>query len=620
MQHDQAARIVLVRAIEEVSPGRIEPEALLEAHLAAGDPRQEAGWFARRAQYLLDHVLGAYRDLLVPSDAALPRPWLWVAAAVVAGVASNYLGPAGRIHVIVNPIVVLMVWNLAVYAALVGHRLAHRRARPATAPPTPPAPAGPTGVAPPAQAAFRPGLLERLVLGRFFTWMIGTRARIDDGLEHARDVTRVARRFAVLWWPAARPAYVAWLRRLLHLAAIGLAVGAVLGTYLRGLFFAYRVVWRSTFVNDPDVVGTVLGILFGPAALLLGQPVPGALDVPGLASDAGDPAGRWIHLYAVTVLLVIVIPRGVLASLASRRLRHRAQDVPLDLDGEYYRDLIERALAVSPAKLEASVRTAVEDECRRFASGLTDLVCRKLYDETIAPRLREFRAAGGSLRELEEDLRRRCEAFRPTLAREMPIEQQKLERALVIRVRRLLGDESTPATAPADGLADDVGAASSAVAVYLGSRVGGDLAAMVGGVVSTSVGLAVATVTIGFEEVIGVAVLVGLVETGPIGWVIAALGGMVATVALLWLGRDALRDGIKTVHLPARVVKMATLSAARYERIIADGRAKCDVAVREALAGRMNQLAGTIADHVWTRLRPLVGELQRPRTRPVELE
>lgn len=618
MRHDEAARIVLVRAVEEVLPDRIAPEALLEAHLAAGDPTARERWFARRADYLVAHVLGGYRGLLAPSDMPLPAPWLWIGLAVVVGLASNYLGPAGRIHVILNPIVVLIAWNLAVYAGLAAHALAHRGARDVAVSP-PPDRVTATAATSPGGAPFRPRLLERLVLGRVFAWLIGTRAKIDDGLEDVRATARVARRFAVLWWPVVRPAAVAWLRRLLHLAAIGVAVGAVLGTYLRGLFFAYRVVWRSTFVGDPEIVGGLLGLLFGPAALILGQAVPGALDVPGLASEAGDPAGRWIHLYAVTVVLAIVIPRAVLAAFATRALRRRTDQVALALDDEYHRDLVERALAVSPAKLEASVRTAVEDECRRFAVDLADLVCRELYDETLAPRLRAFRETGGTLRDLEDDLRRRCESFRPTLAERIPMAQQQLERALVIRVRRLLGDETPPAARPSADLTDDVGVASSSVAVHLGSKVGGDLAAMVGGVVSTSVGVAAATLTVAVEEVIGVAVLVGLAETGPIGWVIAALGGAVATGALLWLGREALRDGIKTVHLPARVVKMATLSAARYERIIADGRAKCDVAVRDALAGRMRELAGSIADHVWERLKPLVGELQRPRIRPVDV-
>ena len=104
-----AAKVVLVRAVEEMLPDRIAPESLLEAHAAAGDPAEGQAWIVRRAGYLVEHVLGAYRELLAPAEVSLPGPWLCIGLAVVAGLASNYLGPTERIHVVLNPIVVLVV-------------------------------------------------------------------------------------------------------------------------------------------------------------------------------------------------------------------------------------------------------------------------------------------------------------------------------------------------------------------------------------------------------------------------------------------------------------------------------------------------------------------------------
>jgi hypothetical protein len=70
-----------------------------------------------------------------------------------------------------------------------------------------------------------------------------------------------------------------------------IAAGAIAGMYVRGLFFAYRVTWESTFVNDPGVVAFLLRGLLGPAAHLLGRPLPAREDVLRLLAPEGDPAG-----------------------------------------------------------------------------------------------------------------------------------------------------------------------------------------------------------------------------------------------------------------------------------------------------------------------------------------
>jgi hypothetical protein len=612
MNRSDALRIALVRAVEETVPERIPAERLLEAHAAAGEPAQGAPWIARRAGYLVDHGLAAYRDVLERAEVHLSGTWLVVAAAALVGLAANYLGPTGRIHVVFNPIVLLVVWNLAVYAVL-----PVAGARPAAhAEPTPPRPRDDRREAEEAPPPLvRPGLLERVLLGRIASWFLYARQRVDTRLHGTKDAAVVARRFAALWWPAVRPALGCWTRRTIHLGAIGLALGAVAGMYVRGLFFAYDVVWRSTFVNDPTVVAWGLRVLLGPAALVLGRPAPGPDDVVRLMSAEGDPAAPWIHLYAVSALLFIVLPRAVLAVLAGRRLRAVTADVPLDLDAEYFRDLLRRARAVSPEKLEATIRGAARDECRRFTDRLAGYVCDGLYDGRIVPRLREFRERGGRLADLKETLRRECELFGSQLALELPRAQQDLELALVGHVRRLLGDASLPPPRALGGVVARLDDASVGVAADFGDRLGTDIGAVVAGVVSTSVAMVVGTVSGGFGKSLGVALLVGIVHSGPVGWVIGAVGGLVAAGATLWAGRDALRQGIEETYLPAAVLKVALWSS-RFERILAEGRARCAESVRRSLAVDMEPLSEAIGDHVWSGLRVALGEFQRPRVTP----
>jgi hypothetical protein len=613
MRRDDALRIALVRAVEEALPERIPPERLLEAHAAAGEPEQGEPWIARRAAYLVDHALAGYRDVIQRAEVRLSGAWPFVLAAALVGLASNYLGPTGRIHVVFNPIVILIAWNLAVYAALAVATAAYRARPAASSAAGAAARRGERPVPGEAPASLvRPGLVERVLLGRIASWFLYARRRVDDRLHQTKDAALVARRFAQLWWPAVRPALGCWIRRLVHLGAIGLAVGAVAGMYVRGLFFQYDVVWRSTFVNDPTVIAWGLRILLGPAALLLGRPVPSPDDVLGLLSDAGDPAAPWIHLYAVSALLYIVVPRAVLAVLAGRRLHALTDDVPLDLDAEYFRDLLRRARAVSPERLEATIRGAARDECRRFTDRLATYVCDELYDGRIVPRLREFRDQGGRLVDLKETLRRECELFGSQLAVELPRAQQDLEHALVGHVRRLLGDASLPPPRALGGVVARLDDASAGVATDFGDRLGTDLGAIVAGVVSTSVAMVVGTLSGGFGKSLGVALLVGVVHSGPVGWVIGALGGLAATGVALWAGRSVLRQGIEEVPLPAAVLRV-TLWSSRFERIIAEGRKRCSESVRKSLAVDMEPLSEAIGDHVWSGLRIALGEFQRPR-------
>jgi hypothetical protein len=509
----------------------------------------------------------------------------------------------------VNPIVALIVWNVATYL-LLGVRAwrwptagAARSAASSTPGHVRAAPAG---------NGYEPGIVQRLVFGRGLGWLLRLRARVNEGTAAATDYATVGRCFAALWWPAVRPALVPWLSRLLHLGALGLAAGAVLGMYVRGLFFAYHVVWSSTFINDPGVAAFLVRCLLGPAALVLGWPPPDRADVMRLLTPEGDPAAPWIHLYAVTALLVIGIPRTLLAIHTSRQLARVRHEARIDLDEAYYRAVLERARAVSPEKLRDALRHAVEEECQSFAARLAGFVCETLYDREITPALWRFRDEGGTLADLETRLRAQCEAFAPALARELPSAERVLETALVMRVRRLLGDEGDLDAAAAGRLLDDVGAASARAAMHFGERLSGDLSAVIAAVVSGAVALAVGTVTGGFGESLGIALLAGLVESGPIGWLIGAIGALVAAGAGFWLGRAKLREGVKSVPLPSAALKVA-LWRRRFERVVADGRQTCDASVRASLAGRMQPLAATIADRLWDRLRPVVGELQRPR-------
>ena len=604
MNHDDAAAVVLVRAVEELLPDRIPPENLLDAHIAAGDPSEGSQWMARRACYLIDHCLGPYTVVLSRLRLTVDA-WFFIGLAIAGGLASNYLGPSTKIHVIWNPMVILIAWNALVYAGLA---VSSAFGRPAET-----TDAGSAAASSRYRASnlrgYRPGIFERIILGPALSWLLGVKAGLDEMHQDAVAGRKVAQRFGALWWRLMRPIVRLWFRRTLHLAAIGIAIGAIVGMYVRGLFFDYNIVWQSTFVKDAETVAVMLRYLLGPAAIITGQPLPNRELVAPLFHPDGDGAASWIHLYAVSALVFIVIPRGFLALVATMRLRRMRRTVELDLRDPYYVDVLQKARDVRPKELEARVRSAVRDECLEQAGTLAKFVSMELYDRRIEPRIMKFRETGGTLRQLEDDLRLECRSFGPELQTQLVKAGRDLEARLAERVKQLLGENEFD-TRSVDGLFGPVSPESLSV-THAGDRVSGDLTGLVTTVVSGSVAVALGTVSGGFGEALGIALLVGVVQSGPIGWVIGAIGGLVATFGVLALGRERLRQGIKDLRLPAAALKLA-LWKSRCDRLIADGRKKCEESVRDSLAARMDQFSATIGDQIWNRLRVVIGESQRP--------
>ena len=69
------------------------------------------------------------------------------------------------------------------------------------------------------------------------------------------------------WTALAAPLYAARAARILHLAAAALALGVVVGLYVRGIAFEYRATWESTFLDAPTV-RTLLAFAYAPGAWL----------------------------------------------------------------------------------------------------------------------------------------------------------------------------------------------------------------------------------------------------------------------------------------------------------------------------------------------------------------
>lgn len=314
MSRDALREILLVRAIEEGDPAgslipmadreRAARDALratgLGTEAVAGDAsaRQVAIALGNRARALIAPLLQRHpvlHEILARSG------WpTWAGAVVLAIAAASGFGLSAmsgtrQINILALPFLGLLAWNLAVYAALAAgaiRRLARAKSRPARA-----------------QGSALRGVARRLGP------LVARIAQVDTLLAAA------VRRFVADWSDAAAPWLARQLRLWLHLGAACLALGLVAGLYQRGLGHHYVAGWESTWLG-PAQVAWVIDHLFGPVAAWSGIHLPATtvevarLEFQPDGSGGGD-AAPWIHLIALCVGAIVVLPRSLLAAAAA---------------------------------------------------------------------------------------------------------------------------------------------------------------------------------------------------------------------------------------------------------------------------------------------------------------
>lgn len=231
-------------------------------------------------------------------------PWLLPAIGLCAGLATNAFAQSGRINLISFPVLGLVIWNLAVYLLLL----------------------------------FKAAQSRQPVNSFFLEWLMN-RIRQPNENESQTDSSpipwpQIREKFLSLWLPQSRVVVIEHIKTNLHLAAAAAAMGVVAGMYVRGLAFEYRAGWSSTFLNGQSLE-SFLHFTLGPAAWFAGIELPDSVHLDSLSwsgGSKGENAASWIHLYAVTCLLFIGLPRLLLALGSAGKARSFRANFPLDLN------------------------------------------------------------------------------------------------------------------------------------------------------------------------------------------------------------------------------------------------------------------------------------------------
>ena len=170
----------------------------------------------------------------------------------------------------------------------------------------------------------------------------------------------------------AAPLYSQRALTLLHAGALMFATGALASLYLHGLVLEYRAGWESTFLVAPQVETLTHG-LWGLASLLSGIALPDAagLEAMRFPQHPGVNAAPWIHLQTLTVVLVVIIPRLLLALWHREQVRKLRTHFPLPLDDTYFRDLLRNQRGESATVWAQPYSYTLSDAAR---AGLTPLL------------------------------------------------------------------------------------------------------------------------------------------------------------------------------------------------------------------------------------------------------
>jgi hypothetical protein len=338
MNENSAFQVTLLQAFETAqpaSPNWTDDDAAWATRLAHGELKVapasgQASTDASAQNYITQRAHHAMQRLLPRETQAakwlkplgLGAPILAVVVGVtfILGLLADSIGSAQRINLLAPPLWAVVLWNAAVYLLLLGQW---------------------------ARSWFQG---ERQV-GAFTRWMQTLLRWVHGGPSAAAVGSSPAMQaFAAEWLRRSAPLSVTRATVLLHAGSAALALGLIGGMYLRGLVLDYRASWESTFLSA-ETAHAALSFLLTPA-LRAAQIVLPNIALPDLAafealrsthraaSNGAASGETWIHLYAVTLIGFVVLPRLGLVLWTALRARWMAGHFKLPLNDAYFSRLL----------------------------------------------------------------------------------------------------------------------------------------------------------------------------------------------------------------------------------------------------------------------------------------
>ena len=118
-QESQLVKILSVKATEENSTKLLKPMAVSSANISAIGAKSDEEFISKRASYLFALLPDSVQLLLTVNK--FPGDWIKFTLLIsfVIGLLSNYLGPTQLIHVVYNPLTILLAWTALIYVLMI---------------------------------------------------------------------------------------------------------------------------------------------------------------------------------------------------------------------------------------------------------------------------------------------------------------------------------------------------------------------------------------------------------------------------------------------------------------------------------------------------------------------
>lgn len=313
MNEHTARDVVLVRAIETADHNKeilsdddrmyASRSARELAQWRAADRKAEAtgdDFLQQRAEQILKRLAerhAAFAGFLKQRSALQPLAWALPLIGLLLGAGLDRITDPHRVDLLSAPLLLIIGWNLLVYVGLLVWLF----------------------------IPSRPRVPHRLKAPRRLPSALSTAV-----MDFLREWSQLSARLN-----AAR------LSRSVHLSAAAFATGALVSLYARGLLSQYAAGWESTFL-DATQVHSLLSTLFAPATALFHLQGFTLADIEALRfpqTTAAQGGALWVHLYAATILLLVIVPRVLLAVYSQWQASRLARHFPLDLEQPYFRKL-----------------------------------------------------------------------------------------------------------------------------------------------------------------------------------------------------------------------------------------------------------------------------------------
>ncbi len=592
----QIVKLIAVKSVEENNPGVLSPMLISNANIAALGAKSDYEFLKKRASYLFDSFPDSIKNLTAITQ--FPGNWmrLTVFISVIIGILSNYLGPSKLIHVVYNPLTILLIWNFFVYLFLIVRSFLNIGIQSIDKPINVFTKTNPDKKDKAETAEKRKNEINKSsnnflldwIIGRIFRIIITYKTRLRDETTKHVHIKNILQDFWVSYKKVSGTALILRFKSLLNVSAASLLLGALIGVYFRGLLFNYNIIWQSTFITDINTIRIVLNIILGPASIIIDGHLLTHKTIELLLTPEGTSAAPWIHKFALTTVLFIFIPRILMAifyaKIANRKIKH------VDIKQKYYNLILKNNRENLIDVIRERLYEIITRKINKLSVSISEFVIKDYYEKIIVPILISYRENGGKIRKLESDLLKSQEEFEPIISGYLMNVEKDFRESILTEINLFLGQKLDIEISTLG----DSQPQSDNIDQKLSNTIAEDIGDALGGTIVTGVAVAAGTISGGLGKSLGIAIISGLLGvSGPIGLLIGSLITLVALGGIYKIRRDQISGMIKDINLPSMVVKMA-LTDAKIEKAREDTYTHTQNEIKRVLEPKIKEVTNDI--------------------------